>query len=157
MNEQPTPAQTARWHRRFAVECNNGAWDLMSKPQRTPDEDRDLLNMAYAAAFHWSQVGTPLNAARADVTLAHAHALLGQGDMALLYARRCLAWFESNPCEDWDLAFAHAEMAHAAAMLRDAPLHAKHYAEAQSRGAAIQNDEDRRAFLDELARIPAAV
>jgi hypothetical protein len=46
-------------------------------------------------------------------------------------------------------------MAFAAAALGDTGLHARHYAEAQARGQAIAEDEDRAVFLDELKRIPA--
>lgn len=155
MSEQPTQELMDQWHRRFAVECNNRAWDLISKPDRTPADNRDMLYLAYASAFHWSKVGTPLHDARAEVTLAHVHALLGHGEMSLHYAQRCLAFFESNAGEDWDIAFAHAEVAHAAAAMGDAELHAKHYAAAKARGAAIKEDEDRRVFEEELARIPS--
>ena len=154
MTDEPTPETIDKWHRRFAAECNNRTWDLIDKPKRTPAEDQEMLYNAYSAAFHWLKVGKPINNARADVTLAHAHALLGQGEQALHYAQRCLAFFESNVGEDWDVAFAHAEMAFAAAVLGDADLHAKHYAQAKKLGEAIQEEEDRTVFLDVLARIP---
>lgn len=154
MTPQPDPAELQRWHRHFAVEGNNQAWTLAAKTGRSPDEDRDMLNQAYASAWHWSKVGTALNGARADVTIAHVLALLGHGPLALAHARRSLAYFEAHPAEDWDLAFAHAEIAHAAAVLGDGPLRANHYALAKQLGAEIAEDEDRRVFLDELARIP---
>ena len=154
MPDEPTPEMIEKWHRWFAVECNNRAWDLSSKPNRTPSEDQEMLYSAYTAAYHWSKAGKPVNDARADLTLAHVHALLGQGQLALGYAQRCLAFFESNVGEDWDVAFAHAEMAFAAAVLGDADLHAKHYAQAKKLGEAIQEEEDRTVFLDVLARIP---
>lgn len=157
MTDEPTPEMIEKWQRWFAVECNNRAWDLSGKPKRTPVEDQEMLNSAYAAAFHWSKVGKPINNARADMTLSHMHALLGQGEMALRYAQRCLAFLESNAGEDWDVAFAHAEMAFAAAVLGDSDLHAKHYAEAKRRGEAIQEEEDRTVFMDEFSRIPSQV
>jgi hypothetical protein len=154
MDEKPTQEMIDRWHRWFAVECNNGSWGLAATAGLTLDEGRDMLYMAYASAYHWSKVGTPVHGARAEMTLAHAHALLGHGDMALHYARRCLGFFEENGGEDWDLAFAHAEMAHAAAAGGDAELHARHYATAKAMGEAIRDDEDRRVFLEEFSRIP---
>ncbi len=154
MSEKPPQETIDRMHRWFAVECNNGAWDLASRAGRTDDENRELLYLAYAAAWHWSRVGTPLNSARAEVLLAHVHALLGHGPLALQYAQRCLAFFGSGQGEDWDLAFAHMVMAHAAAASGDAPQHAAHYAKAQQLGAAIVDAEDRRIFLEELTKIP---
>lgn len=157
MQDQPTQEQTDQWHRRFAIQCNNNSWDLASKTERTPVEDRDMLYMAYASAYHWSKIGKPINNARAELTIAHMHALLGHAELSLEYAQQCLTFCENNESMDWDLAFAHAEVAHAAALLGDASLHAEHYTEAQRRGNAIQGEEDRRIFLEEFARIPAQV
>lgn len=157
MDEQPTQETIERWHRWFAVECNNTAWNLTSKQDRTADEDQEMLNLAYASAYHWSEVGQPINIARGNITLSHAHSLLGDGDLALGYARRALEFFEHNECEDWDLAFAHLEIALAAAVEGEESLHAEHYATARSLGEAIQDEEDRHVFMDEFDRIPSQV
>lgn len=154
-HEAPTQDMIDRWHRWFAVECNNQAWALSSKTHRTATEDTDLLRMAQASSFHWSKVGTALNEARAELLLAHVHAVLGSAEASLRHARGCLALVTSHPAEDWDLAFAHAELAHAAAVAGDAALHAEHYEEARRLGAAIGDDEDRQVFLQEFAHVPA--
>ena len=52
-------------HKYFAVECNNRAWRLSESPRRSPGDDREMLDAAHAAAFHWSKVGTEVHAARA--------------------------------------------------------------------------------------------
>jgi hypothetical protein len=116
-----------------------------------------MLYLAYAAAYHWSVVGQPIHAARAEVTLAHVQALAGDGHTALGHARRALELIGIHGGEDWDAAFAHAEMAHAAAVLGDGELHAPHYTLARQLGEAIQDPEDRQAFLSEFERIPAEV
>ena len=157
MEEQPTQDMIDKWHRWFGVQSNNGAWDLTTRPQRTPADDQEMLNLAYTSAYHWSKIGKPINIARGDITLAHVHSLLGHGDLALGYARRALEFFENNECEDWDLAFAHMEMALAAVAQGDADLHARHYATARTLGEAIQEEEDRQVFLEEYARIPSHV
>ncbi|MBN2549047.1 MAG: hypothetical protein JXB15_07820 [Anaerolineales bacterium] len=154
MTEQPTQETIDRWHRYFAIEGNNGAWDLISKKDRTPSENQEMLNLAYAAAFHWSKIGTPVNTARAEITLAHVHALQRHGALAITYAQRCLDFFENQESADWDIAFAHLEMALAASVIGDTDLHARHYALAEKLGTAIKEEEDRKIFLDELGRIP---
>ena len=154
MNEQSDPETLRHWHRKFAVECNNTAWDLAAREMRSPVEDTQMLSAAFAAAYHWAQLASPLNDARAEITVAHVLALLNHGPLALEYARRCLAYFENEGGEDWDLAFAHAEMAHAAAKCGDHTLHSYHYARAHELGEAIQEADDRQVFLEEFARIP---
>lgn len=155
MDEQPTPETIDRWHRWFAAECNNRAWDLASRASRSPAEDQELLHAAFASAFHWSRLGRPLNDARADVTVAHALSTLGRGREAMPYAQRSLAYFEAGQGEDWDLAFAHLEVAFAAAASGDAALRARHQARAAELAAAIQDPDDRQVVLDELARLSA--
>jgi hypothetical protein len=157
MEEKPTQEMIDQWHRWFAIQCNNGAWDLTTKQDRTPAEDQEMLNLAYASTYHWSKIGKPINLARGHITLAHTHSLLGDGDLALGYARQALEFFENNECEDWDLAFVHMEIALAAAVQGDADLHAEHYAAARELGQAIQEEEDRQVFMDEFARIPSQV
>ena len=154
MKQSPDPEEIKKWHRWFAVECNNDGWNLAEKTERTPDEDREMLSLAYAAALHWSKVGAPINTARADLLLAHAHASLGHSDLAVLYAKRALDFCESNSSEDWDVAFAHSEMAFAQSAAGNAQAHAKHYAVAQDKGAALKDLEDRKVFFESFERIP---
>src|SRR2546423_775363 len=99
--ERPDKETIDKWHRWFGVECNNRAWELSSADARTAEEDREMLAGAFAAAFHWSKVGKPVNHMRADLLLAHVYALLGRGADALGYARSCLDFCGSNDCEDW--------------------------------------------------------
>lgn len=154
----PSADELARFHRWFAVECNNGAWALADRPDRSAADDRLLREMAHAAMYHWSFVGTAVNAARGEVTLAHALAVLGDGAAALAAAERALALLEGDAAaeaEDWDVAFAQAELAHAAAVLGDIERHRRHRALAAAAGAAIADDEDRAVFQAELAKLPA--
>lgn len=154
MAEKPDHETIARMHRFFAVECNNTAWDLADKADRTLDDDRQMLYRAYASAFHWTQSGSSLNDARSEITLAHVHAILGQGSLAMQYARSALNYFEQHDSEDWDIAFGHMELAFAAAVAGEADLHRQHYAQAKELGEAIVGQEDREIFLTMLAKIP---
>jgi len=150
-----TPDERSKANRWFAIEGNNRAWDLAAKVNRTPAEDSEMLLAAYAAAYHWSKVGTPLNHMRAEMTLAHVHAQLRQCGESFRYAQNVLDFCEAHPCEDWDKAFAHAEMALAAAHMNDHWLHSEQYALAEKLGHAIKDKDDRDVFLAEFARIPA--
>jgi hypothetical protein len=155
--EQPDKETIDKWHRWFAVECNNRAWDLAAAAGRSPEEDREMLDTAHASAFHWAKVGRPVNGMRAELLLANVHALLGHGAEALSYARRCLAFCEGNECEEWDVAFSHVQMALAAAVAGERELHAKHYATARQLGSALQEEADRKVFAGEFSRIPGTV
>ncbi len=78
MSSLPDQEQLAKWHRFFAIEGNNAAWQLAERDGGQSDPET-LLNLAHASAYHWQHSGNPLNAMRARMLLAHVHALLGLG------------------------------------------------------------------------------
>lgn len=157
MSEEPSSATIAQMHRWFAVECNNDAWVLIEKVERSAQDDREMMYLAYASAYHWYHAGTLLNDARAELTLSFAHSVVRQGDLALQYGLSCLEYFENNDCEDWDLAFGHAAVAFAAAVCADVELHAQHYAAAQQRGTRIADQMDREIFMTSFDLVPPEV
>ena len=73
MSEKPTDEELARFHRYFAVESNNHAWQSTLAPAEER-EPLDILRHAYVSAYHWSVVGTEVNEFRANILLAHAWA-----------------------------------------------------------------------------------
>jgi hypothetical protein len=152
-----TPSDTLpeSWHRHFAAQANNRAWNL-AEARGDAMLDHDLLNAAHAAAWHWSVVGTELHHMRATMLLAHVHALLGPGRTAWGYAesmrRAFLAWPETP---DWELAFVHAIHAHAACVAGEHAAHAASWEEAQRCVEAIADPEDRAIVLKTWAQVPA--
>lgn len=53
-SNHPNDTNPESWHRFFAIENNNLAWELAGRPSRSPDESREMLNAAHAAAVHWA-------------------------------------------------------------------------------------------------------
>jgi hypothetical protein len=154
MSQQPSSEELTRWHRWFAVESNNRAWQLADQAARSPAEDDEMLNSAHAAALHWAAVGTPLNEARARLLLGHVHASLGHGHLAVRYARASHTYLVGVDSSDWEIAFSHAVMAHAAAAAGDAAVHRESYGAARASGDSIADPQDRAIFEATFAHIP---
>lgn len=150
----PSDEDIQKFHKWHAVECNNRAWSLAEAPQRTPTEDEEMLHAAHAAAFHWSRVGTELHQARARMLLAHVHALLGNGAAALDWSRRSHETLLAHDPPDWERAFSHAVLAHAAHAAADSRLHGTEYARAASLGEAIADPEDKAIFQRFFRTLP---
>ena len=146
-------ADTLKWHRYFAVEANNSAWQ---QTLDSPDERNvlDILAQAYVAAYHWSKCGTELNVFRANVLLAHAHAYCGHGATALEYVARYRAYMQGNPVEGWEMPFASMIHAQAAFVVGDSQLHAELYAEAAVLIEGITDPGDREVVELTWANIP---
>ena len=141
-------------HRRFAVACNNRTWDLLETPDRSEAQSREMLHAAHSSAYHWAIAGTPLNVARADLTVSRVYAALGWGGLAREFAARCMRYCESNHVEDWDIAFAHVAMAHAEALLGNRAEHRRAYELAQTAIARVAKDGDREVVAGDFRRVP---
>src|SRR3954465_13335932 len=128
-------------------ELNNRAWRLAEKATRTQAEDREMLDAANAAANHWGQVGDELERARGAILLGQVHALLGDGKQALHHAREAFAYVtEHEDSPGWQVAFAHAVMANAAAANGELSLHKTHYQRAKTLGSALTDADERAPF-----------
>jgi tetratricopeptide (TPR) repeat protein len=150
MSEEETDAQ----HKRFAIEAFNRTWDLIDKADRTAAEDDMMVHSAHASRFHWGQIGTPTALERGDWQISRVYALLGRGEEALHYARRCLDTCLENEIADFDLAFAYEAMARAHAVLGDADRSSEYVAKAERAAEVIAEDEKREYLLSELGTVP---
>lgn len=153
MSEKPSDSERAAWHKRFAAECNNRAWEL-STAERSTADDREMLDVAHASAWHWGKVGTELNRMRATMLLAEVHALLGMGERALAHAEEMRGYFLAHESPDWEVAFSHAIYAHAAHVAGRASEHRDAYAQAEAAIAAIASDEDRAIVAATFRQVP---
>ena len=143
-------------HRKFAVDCFNGTWDLIENQDRTQQDDARMIHMAHASRFHWGEIGTPLNFARGDWQISRVYAILGQGLNALFYAESCIRLCIDHQIGDFDLAFAYESAARAYASLGNLDERNKYLALANEAGQAIEKNDDRMYFFSELESINTA-
>jgi hypothetical protein len=141
-------------HQFFAVQTFNGAWELIEKPDRTPDEDAEMLQRAFASRWHWGFVGGAEQWATGDWQIAHCASLLGLGALAQLYAQRAFEVCERERWTGWQRASMLEGMARAAAAAHDSAAHNKYYVLATEAVAAIDDDEDRKVIASQLATVP---
>jgi hypothetical protein len=151
------PIDVAAAHRWFAAECNNAAWTLIGREARSTDEDLLLVHLAHASVWHWLNVGAALHWQRGAVLLANAYAATGQGEGAVLHAKRALALLETAPegLEDWDRAFTYDAAARAYAVAGTFKTAARYRALSREAGDAIADAEDRAIFDAHYARFAA--
>src|SRR3954464_3544879 len=136
-------------------ELNNRAWRLAEKSSRTKAEDEEMLKAANTLAAHWTKVGDALERARGAILLGQVHALLGDGKQALRHAREAFAYVtEHEDTPGWQVAFAHAVMANAAAANDERSLHKTHYQRAKTLGSALIEEEERNLFEATFRTVP---
>ena len=88
------------FHRKQAANSFNAAWDLLDKKRRSPAEDRRMLDLAHASLLHWRLVGAPRQQAVGEWQVSRVHAALGDADLAVGYARSCLASCKKHRLDD---------------------------------------------------------
>jgi hypothetical protein len=141
--------------RRLAAELFNHAWELLALPERTAEQNDELVHTAHASRFHWIAAGTPINAARGEWQCSRVYATLGRAEPALHHARRCLALAEAAPeAEDWDVPFAHEALARAHAVAGDADEASRWLARAREALPRLAAPEDRDQLEADLATVP---
>ena len=143
-------------HRELGVDLFNHVWALLSKTDRTPEEDDEMVHAAHASRYHWSRAGTATNLARGEWQCSRVYATLGRAEPALHHALRCLAYTDvADDTEQWDLPFAHEAIARAYATAGDTGRARAHAARARELAASISDDGDREHTLSELADLPS--
>jgi hypothetical protein len=146
-------------HRWFGVHLNNEAWKVIDDQALSPDDPptrrEEALYRAYASAFHWRQVGNPMNQGRGEHLISRTAVLVGSADVAIRHATRYLELIDAHPdlAEDWDHAFAHEAMARSFALAGDSRARVERL-EAERLCALIAEEGERVIVEAELAREP---
>jgi DNA-binding transcriptional MerR regulator len=142
-------ALDAETERRLGIDLFNKTWTLMEKPDRTREDDDEMLHCAHASAYHWLQVGTQANRARSEWQCSRVNAILGHVEPALRHARRCLELVEATPdeMEEFDLPAAYEALGRAHAVAGDT-AEAQRYVELGRAATAKIADDDDRAIME---------
>ena len=144
------------WHRAQGVTANNSVWALLDGRAHTPDDADELLQRAYAAAYHWHRAtgATEVNQARASWLVSRAHATLGHGEPALHHAAQSAAHLTraGDAAADFDHAYVYEARARALACLGRLDEAREVYRRA--RCVPIADAQDRTIFESDLASPP---
>ena len=141
--------------RALAVGLFNYTWTLLENPDRTQEQDDEMLHAAHASRYHWGEIGEAVNLSRGEWQVARVYSVLGRGEPALYHARRCVEINEANDDrEDWELGSAYEAMARASAVAGDQAGRDEWKARAVEELAKIKDDEDRHVLEQDIATLP---
>jgi hypothetical protein len=142
-------------HRELAVATFNASWTLLEK-ERDDDEDLELLEVAFTSRHHWRVVGGAQQCAIADWMVSRCFAELGDGELAVRFARSAIA---SEPPEApaWLHASLFEGLARAHAARGDRAERGEAFATATAALAKETHAESRQLIHDQLATVPEVV
>jgi len=143
-------------HRKLGADLFNHVWTLLRLPERTPEQDDEMIHAAHASRHHWAAVGTAANVARGEWQVSRVYAEVGRAEPALYHAGRCLAYCEQNPneLEDWDVPYAYEALARAYLAGGNVDQSREHAARARELAERVADDEDRELLASDLATLP---
>jgi hypothetical protein len=146
----------AEERRQLAVDLFNHSWTLLRLPERTPEQDDELIHAAHASRHHWGEVGTAANRARGEWQVSRVYATLGRAEPAVFHAERCLAYCEADPdaLEDWDLPYAYEALARAHRVAGDEGEAGRLAGRARELAGRVADAEDREHLDADLADLP---
>lgn len=154
MSNQPS-FDHAVVHKYFSTNCFNQAWDLMEKPERTPDEDERMLRLSMASLWHWTQRFdcTPENLSVGYWQLSRIYVLIRQPENARHYARLCLQVSQADGTPLYCLGFAYEALARAEMIAGDRFEMQSHLQKAHQIAERITDAEEQQMLLDDLKTI----
>jgi hypothetical protein len=142
------------WHRIFAASSFNQAWDLIEKPDRTPEDNSAMLSATFASRYHWEVVGTDENRVVGDWQIAHIASLLGMADLSLSYAKSALNRAVEKGFEGWRLASCHEGMARAHACSGNVQERNRHIKTAKILLDRVDDPGERNLVMSQLESVP---
>lgn len=144
-----------RAHRYFAAECFNRAWDLMDKPERSPQEDEEMLRLSLASQYHWTQRDdfTPTSQSVGFWQTARIYAMLGQVENARRYGELSLQASREEGVPPFYLGYAYEALARAELAAGDRDMMDAYLAQARKAAGAVSDSEARKQLLDDLESI----
>ncbi len=140
-------------HRKLGIDLFNYVWNLLEKPDRTKEEDDEMIHAAHASRWHWGIIGEPEHLARGEWQISRAYATLGRGEAALRHGLRSLEICRQHAIEDFDLAYAYEAVARAWAVLGGQEERRRYLTLAQEAGAAIKETDDKELLFKDLETI----
>ena len=139
-------------HKYFAVSCFNGAWDLIDKPDRTVAEDEEMLRLAMASVWHWTQRPdrTPENLSVGYWQVSRIYAILRRAEDARRYGQLSLEASQAEGVGQFYRGYAFEALARAETIAGNRAKMENYLGLAQQAADAIPDADAKKMLLDDL-------
>ncbi len=141
-------------HQNFAAGFNGLVWSLLTKEDRTEQENDVMINAAHASRLHWGYIGTKLNTQRGEWLIARVYAVLNRPEPSLYHAFKCMKITEAENIQGFDLAYAYEAMARAYSAAGEQTKAQEFIKLATEAGEKIEKAEDKELFFNDFNSEP---
>jgi tetratricopeptide (TPR) repeat protein len=142
-------------HKYFSAACFNKAWELLDKPDRSEEENDQMVRLSLASHWHWTQrkdfVAT--NASAAYWQTSRIYAVLGQAENARTFAEKCLEVSQGEDIPPFYLAYAYEALARAECVAGNRDQMEQYLEEARRVTDELSDPDERKWLQGDLATI----
>lgn len=142
-------------HKYFSADCFNKAWDLMDKPDRTAEEDEQMIRLSLASHWHWTQRA---DYAKTGESVGHwqtsrIYAMLGQADNARRYGQFCFDASRGDDISPFYLGYAYEALARAESVAGNQKRKEEYLGKARAAAGKVEDADSKKMLLDDLNTI----
>ncbi len=141
------------FHKHFAADCFNNTWSFIDKPDRTSEEDEQMILLALSSLWHWTQREdcTQQNLSVGYWLAARVHALVGRPDDARRYGQRSLEC--AAEAEPFYAGYAYEALARAEQVAGNHTESAEYLESARQLADKVDDEDSKKMLLDDLDSI----
>ncbi len=142
-------------HRHFSADCFNRCWTLIDKKTRTADQTQEMLLLASASLWHWTQRDDcePKNLSIAYWLLGRVHCLAGDPNSAKRFSEKCIEISAEANLPPFYLGYGYEVMADASLRAGETTSAGKYLDLARSQLAKIKDKESKDLLAADLAKL----
>ncbi|WP_394580646.1 hypothetical protein [Cytobacillus firmus] len=74
-------------HKKMVISLFNKVWDLMENPDRTEDENLEMIHVVHTSRYHWGIAGQPVNLSRGEWQISRVYTVLNRAEPALFHLK----------------------------------------------------------------------
>ncbi|MBN1423392.1 hypothetical protein JXA88_02445 [Candidatus Fermentibacteria bacterium] len=146
-------------HTKLSASCFNECWDYLDKPERTVEDTENMILLAYASLWHWTQRSDclPANLSVGYWQVSRVHAVAGHTEMARHFAQRCLQISREDSLPPFYLGYAYEALARAEILAGNPDGARAHLADAETQLGLVTDGEGRALLTADLESLKALI
>jgi hypothetical protein len=139
-------------HKQVASHCFNKVWDFLDSPERTREEEEQMVHLAHSSFWHWTQVEdhTPTNLSIGYWQISRVYAVIGNGEQALYYANRCEEISVNSGIPPFFIGYAYEAQSRAYKILGDDEKRQGCYEKACDYAEVVTDEESKKMLCKDL-------
>ena len=143
--------------RKLAAQYFNETWDLLEKPERTPEDDTRMIHATHASRCLWEAVGDASNLAIGEWQISRVYSVLQRAELAARHGQLSLDHSGEAGQRPFLMGYAHEALCRAALTSGERDAAGSELSKATAWLGAVTDEEERGLLSADLEQLRAAL